>query len=61
MSTSILQLPFDVVDWIAGYLNVRDYTCLSQANHKFKEDLDSDGTAKKCLQVLSIGLVKGTT
>ena len=55
MSTSILKLPFDVVDCIASYLTVREYTFWSQVNHKFQEDLNNDGTARKCLQVQSIG------
>jgi hypothetical protein len=51
MSICIADLPWDIVNCVAGYLNIKDYVCLSNTSRSFYRDLQDEGIARKCLQV----------
>ena len=48
----ITDLPFDIINGIASNLSIRDYIGLSNTNRKFYKDLQEEGAARKCVQVV---------
>ena len=54
MPISLAGLPSDIIRCIADYLNIRGYTCLSSVCQKFSKDLQDEGDARKCIQVIVV-------